>query len=280
MNIDVNMNRRQFERFCALAYDKAGIKLRKGKEALVTARVAKRLRALNMESVNQYLKLLEQEKTQKELVKFLDVISTNYTYFFRENEHFDLLKTHLDRCINNGQKRIRIWCAAASSGEEPYSLAITMADTVEDRPIDYRLLATDISTGMLEKAREGLYDANRVKPISKLFLTKYFERLGGIGDLEAKFQVKPFLRKRVVFKRLNLTETPFPMKGPLDAIFCRNVMIYFDKPVRQKLIKNMERLVKPGGILVISHTETLTGIDHGLEIVEPSVYRKPHGDQN
>lgn len=269
------MQASQFEKFCSIAYDKAGIKLNKGKEELVSARVAKRLRALNLDEIGEYLQLLENDATGEELIQFLDVISTNYTKFYREEDHFEMLTHYLKNWINEGHQRFRIWCAASSSGEEPYTLAMTLAEAVNGKNIDFRILATDISTKVLDQAQKGIYDAAKLEPVKKAYRTKYFTRLGKRSDSNCLFEAKPELKNKIAFKRLNLTEIPFPMSGPMDAIFCRNVMIYFDNKGRQTLISEIERLLRPGGLLVIGHTETLSAIRHDFECIKPSVYQKP-----
>lgn len=268
------METRQFKKFCDIAYQKAGIDLKEGKEALVSARVAKRLRALKMNSVSEYLGFLESDETESELVNFLDAISTNYTHFYREMDHFEELEKHITSWIKDGQSRFRIWSAASSSGEEPYSIVMTMLDAIEGRDIDFKLLATDISTRILSKAIEGKYSADRVEPVSRNQRSKYMIRHKAKDKSDDIYEIKPEVKQAVMFKRLNLSTPPFPMSGPLDFVFCRNVMIYFDRSVRQRLISDVERLLKPGGILVVGHTETLAGIKHGMRVIRPSVYEK------
>lgn len=274
----MNLNEREYKKLCSIAYDKAGINLQKGKESLVSARVAKRLRALNFSNVRQYLNLLANDEDGKELIEFLDVISTNFTSFFREIKHFEVMEKYVKTWIKNGQQRFRIWCAASSSGEEPYSLAITMEEIVSGSSTNYRILATDISTKVLRMAQKGEYDTSSIAPIKKSHMQKYFDRLGKRGDKDCIYMVKENLKKKIVFKRLNLSIVPFPMPGPLDIVFCRNVMIYFDNKVRQKLISNIEQILKPGGLLMIGHTETLTSLSHGLKVVCPSIFQKPNNE--
>ncbi len=265
-----------FQRFADLVYEQAGITLRPGKEALVHARVAKRLRALSLPDEAEYLRFLEQDESGDELVHFLDAISTNFTSFFRESDHFENLRDHVQNRLAEGQNRLRIWCAAASSGEEPYSIAMTVHEVIEHRRVDFRMLATDISTKVLHKAMTGEYDASRLTSLTPQQMLKYFTRVDdGEGHEEKRYVVSPVLRDYIVFKRLNLSTPPFPMSGPMDVVFCRNVMIYFDNAVRQRLVAEIERLLAPGAILFVGHTETLTGINTGLRMVRPSVYWKP-----
>lgn len=273
------LNASLFKRFCDLAYSRAGIRLAPGKESLVATRVAKRLRALNLDSPRSYLDYLENDTSGNEIVQFLDVISTNFTSFFREKEHFDLLGRTIAQDYEQGQRRFRYWSAASSSGEEPYSMAITLLETLAgyEKGCDIRILATDISTRMLERANAGVYAAKAVADLSPGLRQRYFEQTRDDDGESECFSVVSALRALIVYKRLNLAAPPFPMVGPLDAVFCRNVMIYFDQPVRQRLVLEIERLLRPGGFLMIGHTETLTGIECGLNFEKPSIYRKPVG---
>ncbi len=242
------MDQATFKALCRMAHDRAGITLQPGKESLVSARVAKRQRALGIADVKDYLRYLESDRSGHELVQFLDVISTNFTSFMREPDHFELLTTHSGKWLAKGQRRFRIWSAASSTGEEPYTIAITLAQVFDGHSVDYRILATDISTTVLERAAKGVYPEARLGPLSKKQRLKYFDRQGKRGEEDPLFEVKPEIRQRVVFKRLNLSKPPFPMKGPLDFVFCRNVMIYFDHEVRQRLVSAIEGLLRPGGV--------------------------------
>ncbi|MBN1824776.1 MAG: protein-glutamate O-methyltransferase [Candidatus Eisenbacteria bacterium] len=268
------MDQALFRKFCKLAHDKAGIHLKEGKESLVQARVAKRLRALGLDHPREYLEYMERDESGEELVLFLDVISTNFTNFFREPDHFDVLAEDVKRLVlEKGRRRIRLWSAASSSGEEPYTMAITVLEALEGAPADFRILATDISTRMLARAEEGVYAAGRLEGVPKAFRHKYFERIGRRGSEEESYRIRPAVRERVVFRRLNLADPPFPMQGPLDVVFCRNVMIYFDQPVRQRLVSEIERLLAPGGLLCIGHSETLSTVKNHLKYIRSSVFR-------
>lgn len=258
-----------FERFRTIAYEQAGIELRDGKESLVSARVAKRLRALGLENEAQYVARLEAGDDPEELVQFLDVISTNFTSFFREPEHFREVRSAVARWLSQGQKRFRFWSAASSSGEEPYTLAMTLADAFQGVNVDWRILATDISTRVLALAKAGRYTEQQVQTVPTELASRYLRSIG-----EGQVEVSRELAAKIVFARLNLSQPPFPMGGPLDVVLCRNVMIYFDTPVRQRLVSEIERLLRPGGLLMIGHSETLNGLRTGLSIVRPSVYRK------
>jgi chemotaxis protein methyltransferase CheR len=265
-----------FQRFRQLAYDKAGIALKEGKEALVTARVTKRVRALQLDGAADYLRYLESEDDGEELQRFLDVISTHFTSFFREADHFRELEKALRARMAEGQRRFRLWSAAASSGEEPWSMAMTVAALPGTERLDWKILATDIAGETLAQAACGHYPADRVAPVPEPLVQRFLVRLADPAGIEAdRFAVADALRSRVVFGKLNLVQPPFPMKGPLDVIFCRNVFIYFDQPTRQRVVEAMEALLRPGGLFIVGHTETLNGIRTHLRMARPSVFRKP-----
>jgi len=269
------MERQLFQRFAALAYEKAGISIKPGKEALVSARVAKRLRALSLSDAEGYLRYLEQDGSGEEMARFLDVISTHFTSFFREPDHFHLLETELARRIAEGQDRIRIWSAASSTGEEPYTLAMTALGVKGAEAVDLKILATDIAVDTLRQAAEGCYSEARMGPVPEKLRARWFRRrVDDENPDEPLWEAKPELKKVVAFRRLNLAEPPFPMKGPFDVVFCRNVLIYFDQPTRQRLISAMEGLVRPDGLVCIGHTETLAGVKCGLKMLRPSVFRR------
>jgi chemotaxis protein methyltransferase CheR len=278
------MNAKLFEAFRDLAYGEAGILLSESKESLVSSRIQRRVRDLGLPSEVEYLAHLRADKTGAELVRFLDAISTNFTSFFREPAHFQVLADEARALLERKAKRIRVWCAAAATGEEPYSLAITLSEVLGESS-DFRILATDISVKALETASEGRYTLSRLSQVPRTLRDKYFvkERATNapVADSrtaepeEATYRVSPALRSRIVFKRLNLAAPPFPMKGELDVVFCRNVMIYFDRTVRQRLVGEVERLLKPGGLFVVAHAETLSGVQSGFSSLKPSLYRKP-----
>ncbi len=263
-----------FDRFRRIAYEHAGIHLKEGKESLVDARVSKRLRALGLSTPEQYLDLLERDESGDELVQFLDAISTNFTSFFREQEHFELLGEQIKRWLDGGQRKFRIWSAASSTGEEPYSIAITLAEATAGVPVDARILATDISTKVLAHASQGVYELSRLGPLSPARRSRFFVRVDGPKDRDPYYQVVPAIRRLVVFKRLNLSARTMPMHGPLDIVFVRNVMMYFDSAVRQSLISEVERLLRVDGLLLIGHAESLSGLRTSLTQVQPSVFRK------
>jgi chemotaxis protein methyltransferase CheR len=270
----MEMDRRTFDTFRKLIYDKSGITLGEGKEALVSARVGKRLRALGYDGYKEYLQFLtgDSEESDAEFIQFLDVISTNVTSFFRENEHFVFMADYVRRMVAEGRNKIRIWCAASSSGEEPYTLAMTFLENAKDFRGDCRILATDISTKILSMARKGEYTEAKMQGVSPPLRVRYFTSVG-TGSNKV-YTVSDELASMITFSRLNLSKPPFPMKGPFDLIFCRNVMIYFDNIVRKKLMDEFSRLLRPGGYLMVGHSESMAGMLCDMETVQPSVYVK------
>jgi chemotaxis protein methyltransferase CheR len=266
---------RDFKRISELVYDHCGISLPDGKKQLVQARIAKRMRGSNFKSVSDYLDHLLADTTGKELTQLTDLISTNLTSFFREQAHFDYLKkTFLPALLQRKEndRRIRVWSAGCSTGEEPYSLAITLLEAVAGSgDWDIKILATDISTRVIETAQRGVYDAERVAPVDTARKSKYFTSYKTEG--RPQHQVMPTVRKLVQFRYLNLME-PWPFTGPFDFIFCRNVMIYFDKPTQEKLIQRYWECVDRGGLLFTGHSESLTGINHRFGYVQPTIYAR------
>lgn len=253
-----------------LVHEKSGIYLKGDKRNLVATRLAKRLRQLGLSSYRAYLQALQRDSAGAELTVLLDSISTNVTSFFREADHFDVVRATVGQWKADGQTRFRFWSAASSSGEEPYSLAITLQD-VGTRGLDMKILATDISTRILAKAMAGRYPKNTVEPVPAMLRTKYFTIEG------EEYVVTPQIRDMVMFRRANLSQLPTPVRGPLDIVFCRNVMIYFEEPLRRALVQEFARVLKPGGYLLVGHSESLVGMQGELEAVRPSVYRKPGG---
>jgi chemotaxis protein methyltransferase CheR len=237
---------------------------------MLAARVGRRLRALNLSDYAPYLELLRGRHGEDELVHLLDSVSTNVTSFFREAHHFEVLREIVGRWLAAGQGRFRFWSAGCSIGAEPYTMAMTVLEAVGDRPADVRILATDLSTKVLAQAQAGVYDEADLEPVALHLRERYFT-----WDREAgTFTANPELRRRILFRRLNLMEHPFPMTGPLDAVFCRNVMIYFDQRGRHNIIAEVRRLLRPGGYFMMGHSESLSA-DGGAGFVRvgASCYR-------
>jgi chemotaxis protein methyltransferase CheR len=260
-----------FSRFCRLIYEQAGIHLTSRKRSLVSARLSKRMRALGVTDFSHYYRLVRDDPTQDELIQLLDAVSTNVTHFFREHRHFDVLAELLTNWEQQGRSRIRIWSAACSTGEEPYSAAMTAMSAMHNTH-DVKILATDISTRVLNAARIGEYPARRLQDVPRTFVTRFFEKRGR-GD-GAFYRIRPEVRRMVTVNRLNLAAPPFPMKGPLDVVLCRNVMIYFDNSVRRRLLNQIDGLLRPGGYLMVGHAESLSGMLSDFRAIEPSIYIK------
>jgi chemotaxis protein methyltransferase CheR len=267
-----NMDKKIFDAFRDLVYDKAGIALGEKKEALVAARLSKRMHSLNIPTYEEYYDFIKNDTDGIEIIKLLDSISTNVTHFFREHQHFDFITHYIDKWYIAGQRKFRIWSAGCSSGEEPYTIAMTMNEALHGKASDIRILATDLSTKILTEATDGIYNERDIEKIPEKYIRSYFEQI--TIDNKVHFQIKSNCRSLVTFQRLNLTNTPFPMKGPFDFIFCRNVMIYFDNSMRKRLLEEYHRLLKPGGFLLVGHAESLTGMLSGLKSVKPSIYEK------
>ena len=268
---DRNMSRKTFARFRTLIYQLSGIALGEGKEGLVRARVSKRMRALNLVDYDDYFEQLMADVTGDEIIQLLDVISTNVTSFFREESHFILLSEFGKQWASEKRSRLRLWSAACSTGEEPYTMAMTLLAASEGTVTDLKILATDLSTRALDAARSGLFGSEKTACIPRDLRARYFER-----DTKRPtfLRAGAELRRTVSFARLNLAEIPFPMSGPFDAVFCRNVMIYFDAEVRRRLIAQVHQLLRPGGYLFVGHSESLSGMTAGFRTVQASVYVK------
>ena len=271
MNGSAQLDQKTFKQFADLIYQKAGIHLADHKHSLVSARLGKRMRFLKINNFDEYYDFVQNESSQQELIELLDAISTNVTFFYREPKHFEMLESVLRDWAAAGQTRFRIWCAASSTGEEPYTIALTLSETLPSTR-DVKILATDISNTVLNTARRGVYDAKKLEKISKRLIDKYFSPIQNKGP--KIFQINDQIKNLIRFSWLNLSTPPFPMRGPLDVIFCRNVMIYFDNEVRQRLLNEMYRLLKPGGYLMVGHAESLSGLMSSFKSVRPSVYRK------
>lgn len=262
------MDRAVFDRFREVIYDSCGISLGEHKDVLLAARLAKRMRALGIGEYRDYLDYVLSEETGAEHVSMLDAVCTNVTSFFREEPHFDVLAAHF-RDWQADRGRFRFWSAACSTGEEVYSIAMTLADAAVRPDLDVRILGTDISTTALAAAQAARYPVAKVVSSGRAVSSHF------TGEADGILAVRPAIRRMATFRRLNLAKPPFPMKGPFDAIFCRNVMIYFDDPVRARLLAEMEHLLAPGGLLFLGHAESLAGFDTGLRSVVPSVFIKP-----
>lgn len=265
-----------FERISRLVYDHCGIHLHDGKKELVKTRLNKRLREGSFRSFADYYRFVTTREGTDELVAMIDSLSTNVTHFFREESHFDKLREILPAMLKKqaggaGAGRIRIWSAGCSTGEEPYSLAITVCECLGNRPADVAITATDISTRVLAAAAAGTYPIDKLRNVSGGLLRKYFQL--GCGRWEGHCRIKKEIRDKVRFMRFNLMEKP-PSDYLFDIIFCRNVMIYFDKTTQAALVDRFYNALNRDGYFFVGHSESLTGLNHGFKYIEPSVYRK------
>ncbi len=271
---------RDYDFIRKLVYERSRINLGPDKRELVTARLNKRLRATNIATISEYCRYLQSEPDEEELCHLVDAISTNHTYFFREKEHFDFLYSHIlpemvKRRSTDSWPFFNLWSAASSSGEEPYSIAITLAEYMRKTTCawPWRIEATDISHRILAKAKAGVYREDTVSKVPKDIQQTYFQK--GFGPQEGNYRVKPELAQMITFRQLNLLENEPPGKDPFNAIFCRNVMIYFDHNTQQELVNRLARRLVPGGYLLVGHSESLTAIHHNLTMVKPAIYRRP-----
>jgi chemotaxis protein methyltransferase CheR len=241
---------RDFERVRDLIYQRAGISLSPAKQDMVYSRLARRLRATGMRSFAEYLARLERGD-EEEMEAFTNSLTTNLTSFFREPHHFPLLAEHVQQL---GNRPISLWCSASSTGEEPYSMAMTMADLYGSLTPPVRIVASDLDTHVLEVARNGVYPYERVEKLSGDKLKRYFFK--GAGRQEGNVRVRKELRDMIDFCQINLLDDTWPIRGPFDAIFCRNVMIYFDKPTQYQILRKFVPLLRPDGLLFAGHSES------------------------
>lgn len=265
----------EFARLAALVYAKCGLNLHQGKLHLMRARLGKRLRATGCRNFSEYFEYLIETDDGKELTEMVNAMTTNKTGFFREASHFRFLRDHLFPEIlpdSRRRTRIRFWSAGCSTGEEPYSLAISILEHFRgDGGLDAKILGTDVSTQVLSEAQKGVYAASKLRDVSVTLQRRYFQK--GFGRLEGHFRIKDPVRRMVMYRRHNLMES-FPQGIAPDAIFCRNVMIYFDKRTQQELIQRFHDCLVPGGHLFLGHSESLAGHTHSFTYIQPSIYRK------
>ncbi|MBP7332046.1 MAG: Chemotaxis protein methyltransferase Cher2 [Firmicutes bacterium ADurb.Bin373] len=272
----LSLNDEEFKLISRLVYDKFGIKLGEQKRALIIGRLQKVLHTGGFLSFKDYYNHVVSEPSGKALLTLVDKISTNHTFFFRENEHFDFLSGNILPRILEGtpgkrKPAVRIWCAGCSSGEEPYSVAMVISEFFKNHvdDVDIGILATDISISALEKAVAGIYPLERMELVPIYYRNKYFEPLK-----DGKWGVKQNIKKMVLFRRLNLIRQNFPFKGLFQLIFCRNVMIYFDRDTQRDLINRFHRYTAPDGYLFIGHSETLDRSSGLYKYIRPSIYQK------
>ncbi len=271
------LSSREFARLSGFIYEQCGIKMPEVKKTMLEGRLQKRLRILGMKSFEEYDNyLFSPEGHRHELVQMIDMVTTNKTDFFREPEHFDYLTEQVlpEWCQKYGGRRLMIWSAGCSTGQEPYTLAMVLSDFAANNPgFNFQILATDISTRVLEKAKNAIYDEALISPVPQFMKKKYLlrskDRSSGL------VRIVPELREKVRFRRLNFLEGDFELREPLDIIFCRNVIIYFDRQTQERLLQRFHGHMRPGGHIFMGHSETLSGLDVPLVSVYPTVYRRP-----
>lgn len=268
---------RDFRYLRELIYKEAGIHLTEAKRCLVQTRIGKLMRKNNIRGYGHLFDLLETEKSGKTLELVLDSISTNHTFFFREDAHFSYLaETIVPKLVREHQKKhLKIWSAACSSGEEPYSIAITMMDALVAFPgVSFSVFSSDISVTILEKAKKAIYPYEEIQSLPEPIKRKYFQR--GKGEFEELVKVKDIVKEKITFARHNLLET-LQSGEFFDIIFCRNVMIYFDNPTKEKIVNLLSKRLNENGYFINGHSESLSAINHDLSMIKPTIYRRLNG---
>jgi chemotaxis protein methyltransferase CheR len=275
-----SMSAETFSRFSAFVHNELGIKMPATKKTMLQSRLLKRLRVSGKKTYEEYYEyVFSPQGASQELAHMIDVITTNKTEFFREPKHFDfLVQTALPELIRAYGTGIRqtakIWSAGCSTGQEPYTLAMVLSEFASGYPgFDYLILGTDISTRVLEVAKLAIYDHEHVAPVDMALRKKYL--LHSRDRSKRTVRIVPELRSRVRFRRLNFIDSDFGLREVMDIIFCRNVLIYFDRPTQEKVLNRLCRHLKPGGYVFMGHSETLNGLDVPLVSAGPTIYRKP-----
>lgn len=268
-------NDHDFEAVRQCLYEQAGISLNDGKRDLVYGRLARRLRALGFTDFSDYITYLDSPRGEEEMVHFINALTTNLTAFFREPHHFDYLaKTALPEAMRRhaGDRRVRFWSAGCSTGEEPYSIAMVVHECMPSlQNWDLKILATDLDSNVVASATRGQYTSQRIAGLSKSRTTKWFHGVRGSSDAEVR--ISSSLRELITFKQLNLMHD-WPMHGPFDLIFCRNVVIYFDKQTQCRLFDRYADYIADGGYLFLGHSETMHNLSDRFELVGQTMYRK------
>ncbi|WP_042265897.1 CheR family methyltransferase [Paraburkholderia heleia] len=278
-NRDFDFTPADFERIRALIHRRAGISLSDHKRDMAYSRLARRLRALGLDSFRDYLDQLEARNDAAEWEAFTNALTTNLTAFFREAHHFPILADFVKRRAGgSGAQPVSVWCSAASTGEEPYSIAMTLVEALGERAArEARVLATDLDTQVLAKADAGVYSFDQVKHLSPERLKRFFFK--GTGSHSGLVKVRPELRAMIKFEQLNLTDADYGLRTTFDAIFCRNVMIYFDKPTQAQVLARFEPLMKPDGLLFAGHSENFTYVTQAFRLRGQTVYELTRGSR-
>lgn len=266
--MDTNLKDREYSELSELVYKTSGILLHQGKRELLKAKMAKRMRSTHISTARDYIKRIHSDPD--EFIQFIDAVTTNHTFFFRENKGFEYLLENIIPHYADSRKALKIWSAACSTGEEPYSLAVQLLY----RNINFKILATDLANSVLNLAKRGIYHKNKAHNIPRAMLLAYFQR--GKGEHIDYIRVKDDVKNRILFQKFNLINNSGPYQK-FDIIFCRNVMIYFDSKTSEQVVKNLCHSLRPQGYFLIGQSENLMHINHGLVSVRkiPSVYMKP-----
>ena len=269
-----------YTRLRRLIYDETGIALGPGRKTMLEGRIRRRLKALAIGSYREYCGYLFSDRgLEEETIHLIDVVTTNKTDFFREPKHFDFLTSRVlpEHMQNNrGRRPFLVWSAGCSTGAEPYTLAVVVSEYGQANPgFSFRVLATDISTVVLKEAQMGIYSSDMVRPVPQALKAKYFMRGREPGD--ARVRVAPELRRLIEFRRLNFKDSDYGIREKFDAIFCRNVIIYFDRPTQQSILEKITQCLLPGGYLFMGHAETLHELNLPLIQVAPALYRRDDG---
>jgi chemotaxis protein methyltransferase CheR len=262
---EFEFTRRDFDRVRALIYRRAGISLNESKQEMVYSRLARRLRATGIVTFGEYLDHLETGRDPGEWEAFTNALTTNLTSFFRESHHFPVLAEHI-----RGKEQVSIWCAAASTGEEAWSIAMTACEAFGKTPAPVRIVASDIDTNVLATAEAGIYPADKLDKMSQERIKRFF--LKGKGSQTGLVRIRPELQSMVTFRQINLLADVWDIAGPMDAIFCRNVMIYFDKPTQQRILNRFAPLLKPHGLLFAGHSENFLNVSDRFKLRSNTVY--------
>jgi chemotaxis protein methyltransferase CheR len=269
----------EFEIFRELVHSHTGITLNPHKRPLLQARLGRRLRVLGLRTFTEYHRYLkESDPTRRELGSFINAITTNKTDFFREAHHFRYLTEHWGpalkvRAARSGERLVRIWSAGCSTGEEPYTIAMTVREALGDgSSVEIRILASDLATDVLAQAEAGEYSTEQTAPIPAPLLSRYFLR--GRGDNAGRVRVRPELRSLITFRRINFMDLRWPIRPGLDIVFCRNVLIYFDRPTQQRILERFRDLLKEDGLLILGHSESVHGLLDGVRHLGNTMYRR------
>jgi chemotaxis protein methyltransferase CheR len=267
----MELSQAQFSKVSTLVYQVSGLNLHEGKFGLVRSRLANRVRESGLSDFESYMARVGADRSGRELAMLVDALTTNKTSFFREPRHFELLRTQVCPDQQQRSRPMRIWSAGCSSGEEPYTLAMVLLSEL-GATAGAKVLATDISARMLDRAREGEYAEEAIDDVPAQLRPQFFQRVTRTQPV--RYRVTEPVRSMVTFARLNLMAA-WPMRRRFDLISCRNVMIYFDKPTQQRLVERFYEMLVPGGWFFTGHSESLAGLEHGFRYIEPATYRRP-----